>query len=164
MTLFASAFAGAFNVPRSPLFPRGAAILSWVFAAAVIFVILSTAVFPRYGTIARESREDELKFVLKSYKKAIMKYKRTYGTGPRALAELVKQQPNPRFIRALYDDPFFTKEVEVRNRANGIVTIADPSGEIVNVKSGSDEKSISGVAYCRWFYNSSLVFQVEGTY
>lgn len=142
---------------------RGAGVLAWIMATIAVFVILSAAVFPRYGTFARQEREEELKFVLKSYKKAIMKHKRCYGTGPRSLSDLVKRQPNPRFIRALYDDPFFTGEVAVRNRARGIVTVADPSGEIVNVKSGSDEKSVSGVAYSRWFYNSDLVLNIEGT-
>lgn len=116
---------------------------------------------PIYGTAARLAREQELVFVLKSYKRAIMKYQKVYGAGPYKLSDLVKSQPNPRFIRQLYDDPFCTEEIKTANRANGLVAMTAANNQIVNVKSASAEKSAGGVEYRKWYADSALRLCVE---
>lgn len=140
---------------------KGLGALVWIFTFTAAFLLISWRVMPLYGTAARLEREEELVFVLKSYKRAILKYKRVYGAGPSSLADLVKSQPNPRFIRALYDDPFHTGEIKVRNSGAGLTLVRAGANEIVNVKSSSFEKSAGGVEYSRWYVDGALKRRVE---
>lgn len=140
---------------------KGLGALIWIFTFAAAFLLVSWRVMPIYGTAARLAREEELVFVLKSYKRAIMKYKKVYGAGPYKLSDLVKSQPNPRFIRQLYDDPFCTEEIKTANLSNGLVTVTAANNEIVNVKSASTEKSAGGVEYRKWYADSSLRHCIE---
>ncbi|HBC76551.1 MAG: hypothetical protein A2008_05230 [Candidatus Wallbacteria bacterium GWC2_49_35] len=135
--------------------------LIWIFTFSAAFLLVSWRVMPIYGTAARLAREQELVFVLKSYKRAIMKYKKVYGAGPYKLADLIKSQPNPRFIRQLYDDPFCTEEIKIKNHSNGLVTVTAANNEIVNVKTSSGEKSAGGVEYRKWYADSALRLCVE---
>ena len=140
---------------------KGLGALVWVFTFAAVFLLISWRVMPVYQTSARLAREEELVFVLKGYKRAIIKYKKVYGAGPYSLHELVKSQPNPRFIRQLYDDPFCSEETKIKNNANGLLTIKNQVNEIVNVKSKSTAKGVNGVRYDKWYADSALKFRIE---
>ncbi|HOD40736.1 MAG TPA: hypothetical protein PKW98_10375 [Candidatus Wallbacteria bacterium] len=124
-------------------------------------MLISWRVMPVYSTAAKLEREEELVFILKSYKRAIMKYKTVYGSGPYKLSELVKAQPNPRFIRRLYDDPFYTGEVKISSNANGFMPVTNPAGEIIAVISASGAISAAGIKYSKWYVDSGLKLCVE---
>jgi len=140
---------------------RGFGASVWLLSIIVIFAIISSRAMPLYSSAVKLEREEELKFILKSYKRAVVKYARIYGSGPRDLSELIKTQPNPRFLRALYDDPFYTGEIRVRNKSLGFAAVRNSIGEIVNVKSLSRENSVAGAPYCTWFYDLALKFNIE---
>jgi hypothetical protein len=140
---------------------KGLGALVWVLTFAAVFLVVSWRVMPVYQTAARIEREDELVFILKSYKRAIVKYKKVYGAGPFSLHELVKSQPNPRFIRQLYDDPFCSEEIKIINNANGLLSVKNQVNEIVGVKSKSTAEGVNGVRYDKWHADSALKIRVE---
>lgn len=140
---------------------RGLGALVWVLTFAAAFMFISWRVMPVYSTAAKMEREADLIFILKSYKRAIIKYKTVYGSGPHKLSELVKPQPNPRFIRQLYDDPFYSGEVKIFSNANGLAPVTNLEGEIVNVVSASDARSAGGIKYSKWYVDSGLKLCVE---
>ncbi len=146
---------------RGPRNANGLGALVWIFTFAAAFMLISWRVMPVYSTAAKLEREEELVFILKSYKRAIMKYKTVYGSGPYKLSELVKSQPNPRFIRRLYDDPFYTGEVKIYGNANGLTPVTNPAGEIVSVISASGAISAAGIKYSKWYIDSGLKLCVE---
>ncbi len=135
---------------------KGLGALVWVFTFAAVFLIVSWRVMPVYQTAARIEREEELIFILKSYKRAIIKYKKVYGSGPFSLHELVKSQPNPRFIRQLYDDPFCSEEIKIANNANGLIAVKNQANEIIAVKSKSAAEGVNGIRYDKWRLDSML--------
>ncbi len=140
---------------------KKAGAIIWAMTFVTAFIIGSWLAMPLYSTAARIEREEQLAFILKSYKRAIIKYNRIYGSGPHAVEELIKKPPAPRFIRQLYDDPFCTREIKIINSANGLIAVKNQIGEIVNVKSISTEKSASGIEYNRWYADSKLKICLE---
>ncbi len=153
----ANAFSGSLAADKR----KGLGALVWVFTFTAVFLVISWRIMPVYKTSARLAREEELVFILKSYKRAIIKYKKIYGAGPYSLQELVKSQPNPRFIRQLYDDPFCSEEIKIINNANGLMTIKNQVNEIVGVKSKSTARGVNGERYDKWYADSALKFRIE---
>ncbi|MEZ7890134.1 MAG: hypothetical protein QMC67_00155 [Candidatus Wallbacteria bacterium] len=133
----------------------------WLMAIVFAFAVAAGGAAPLYSASIKQNREAELLYVLKSYKKAILKYKSVYGTGPAKLADLIKRQPNPRFLRTLYDDPFYRGESLNKCSGLGILPVLADGGYIANVKSASPEKGLNGIAYSKWYVNDLLELDYE---
>lgn len=83
---------------------RGYALMAILFMAAVLLVLLGTAI-PRVLTVGQREREAELVFRGEQYARAVRLYYRKYGRFPTELDDLVKVNNNVRFLRKLYPDP-----------------------------------------------------------
>lgn len=107
---------------------------------------------PVMATSIKRARERELKFVLKEFKRGVLRYKKFNNRYPLKIEDLVSS-PHPRYVRQLYADPMTgKKEWGVERDKTG--------SQIVGIKSLSKEKSMAGVEYSRWFYDDSLEFRV----
>lgn len=83
---------------------RGYAIIMILFMAAVLLILLGTAM-PRIVTQGQREKEEELIFRGQQYARGVRLYYRKYGRFPTELDDLVKVNNNLRFLRKLYPDP-----------------------------------------------------------
>lgn len=99
----------------------------------------------------KREKEIHLKFILKEYKRGILRYKRFNNRLPSKLDDLVKS-PHPRYIRQIYTDPFTLEDKwDIIN---------DPTGTLISdIVSKSSEKSLSGIEYKRFAYDDNLDFK-----
>lgn len=82
----------------------GYALITILFMAAVLLVMLGTAI-PRVLTQGQREKEEELIFRGEQYARAVRLYFRKYGRFPNELDDLVRVNNNVRFLRKLYKDP-----------------------------------------------------------
>lgn len=82
----------------------GYALFTILFMAAVLLILLGTAV-PRLLTVGQREKEEELIFRGEQYARAVRLYYRKYGRFPTELDDLVKINNNVRFLRKFYPDP-----------------------------------------------------------
>lgn len=138
---------------------RGYGLISVIILVLVIQVSLAMA-YPVVSTIVKRQRERELQFCLKEFKKAIEKFKWINGRYPHRLDELLVFNDDVRFIRRIYNDPITgvsTWRSVFQNRTG------TKEKEITNVRSLSDELSITGVPYNAWYFNNKLELCSAGT-
>lgn len=124
-------------------------------AALIVFEIAVSVGIGLHRTIARREKEAELKFRLRSYKAAILEFRRQRLRFPTRLDELLTDPPNPRFLRQLYPDPVATdgRWTEVRGQ-DGV--------SITGVRCSSEAFSMSGDPLKAWDYDDRLQFMVWG--
>jgi type II secretory pathway pseudopilin PulG len=123
------------NMPISDR--RGISLL--VLTVAVILLATGlTVVIPRADLEVRRSREDDLRFKLGEFKRAVKKFVRCHERQPLNLDEMLQDASGNRFLRRAYLDPM-TGRFDWAYGKN-------ESGEFF-VRSACDESSISGVPY-----------------
>jgi len=84
--------------------PRGYALLILMMMVTLLLVSL-TAALPSIYVQAQREREEELKFRLNEYAKAIFMFRQKFQRYPRSVDELVKKTNGVRFLRHEYKDP-----------------------------------------------------------
>lgn len=110
----------------------------------VLFVValLASLVAPVVTSSIHRARESTLKEDLHVLRKAIDDFYTDTGRYPESLAQLAEK----RYVRKIPIDPMTEQAntwVEVRGEGQN-------AGGVVDVRSGSEEKSIDGVAYRDW--------------
>lgn len=131
-------------------FQKGSILIILLIMVATIQIALYKA-RPLMSTKIKREKEIQLKFILKEFKKGILRYKRFNNRFPSKIEDLVKS-PHPRYIRQLYTDPFTGKnEWDIVHDKSGIF--------IVDLMSKSSEKSLSGIEYKRFAFNDELDFK-----
>ena len=84
--------------------PQGYALLILMMIVTVLLISL-TAALPSIYVQAQREREEELKFRLNEYAKAIFMFRQKFQRYPRSVDELVKKTNGVRFLRHEYKDP-----------------------------------------------------------
>ena len=84
--------------------PQGYALLILMMIVTVLLISL-TAALPSIYVQAQREREEELKFRLNEYAKAIHLFQQKFQRYPRSIDELVKKTNGVRFLRHEYKDP-----------------------------------------------------------
>ncbi len=84
--------------------PQGYALLILMMMVTLLLVSL-TAALPSIYVQAQREREEELKFRLNEYAKAIHLFQQKFQRYPRSIDELVKKTNGVRFLRHEYKDP-----------------------------------------------------------
>lgn len=110
----------------------------------VLFVValLASLVAPVVTSSIHRARESTLKEDLHVLRKAIDDFYTDTGRYPESLAQLAEK----RYVRKIPIDPMTEQAntwVEIRGEGQS-------AGGVVDVRSGSEEKSIDGVAYRDW--------------
>ena len=110
----------------------------------VLFVValLASLVAPVVTSSIHRARESTLKEDLHVLRKAIDDFYTDTGRYPESLAQLAEK----RYVRKIPIDPMTEQAntwVEIRGEGQN-------AGGVVDVRSGSEEKSIDGVAYRDW--------------
>lgn len=104
-----------------------------------IIATLMTLVAPRYFQQTERAREVVLKHNLNTLRMSLDQFRRDHIYGPENLQDLVVQG----YLRQLPLDPITKK--------NDSWTVnADDQGQIINVHSGSTQKSLEGGTYADW--------------
>ena len=116
---------------------RGVSLLI-VSVSVVLLAIGLSVVIPRVDLEVRRGKEDQLRFILGEFKRAIDKFERCHNRPPTGSEELLRDSLGNRFLRQAYPDPFTGKFDWVFAR--------DDQGRLL-VHSASEELSISGVKY-----------------
>lgn len=133
-------------------FRQAGSILIILVLMVVVVQIVAWKARPMMTTTIKRARERELKFVLREFKRGLLRFKKFNNRYPLKVEDLVSS-PHPRYVRQLYADPMTgKKEWGIEYDKTGI--------QIVNVKSLSKEKSMAGVEYSRWFYDDNLEFRM----
>lgn len=131
---------------------QAGSILIILVLMVVVVQIAAWKARPVMATSLKRAKEKELKFVLKEFKRGILRFKKFNNRYPMKVEDLVSS-PHPRYVRQLYADPMTGK------REWGVER--DKTGtQIIGVKSLSKEKSMAGVEYSRWFFDDSLEFRM----
>ncbi|PKL42128.1 MAG: hypothetical protein CVV41_15230 [Candidatus Riflebacteria bacterium HGW-Riflebacteria-1] len=116
---------------------RGVSLL--IISVSVVLLAISLAVaVPRVDLEVRRGKEDQLRFVLGEFKRAVNKFERCHNRMPAALEELLRDNLGNSFLRQRYPDPFTGRFDWVFAR--------DEQGRVV-IHSASEELSISGAKY-----------------
>ena len=123
---------------------RGSGGFSLVELLLVLFVValLASLVAPVVTSSIHRARESTLKEDLHVLRKAIDDFYTDTGRYPESLTQLAEK----RYVRKIPIDPMTEQAntwVEVRGEGQN-------AGGVVDVRSGSEEKSIDGVAYRDW--------------
>lgn len=119
-----------------------------VFAGLLVFVAIVSLGLTGAGTLwsttVRRDREEELRFRLRAYKRAIDRYRLFHKRPPRRLSQLAeKGRGTLPFIRRLYGDPTL--------EGAGFLPVIDREARgIVNVRSGNGELTLNGTPYSSW--------------
>ena len=93
------------RVPNSePRAPKGYALLLLMMAVTLLLVSLTVSLPSIYMQDQRE-REEELKFRLNEYGRAISMFRQKFQRFPQSVDELVKKTNGMRFLRHAYTDP-----------------------------------------------------------
>ena len=128
----------SFEPLTAPAAARRGVSLLIVSVSVVLLAIGLSVVIPRVDLEVRRGKEDQLRFVLGEFKRAIDKFERCHNRPPTGSEELLRDSLGNRFLRQAYPDPFTGKFDWVFAR--------DDQGRLL-VHSASEELSISGVKY-----------------
>ncbi|MBU1107388.1 MAG: hypothetical protein KKB51_12015 [Candidatus Riflebacteria bacterium] len=116
---------------------RGVSLL--IISISVVLLAISLAVvIPRVDLEVRRGKEDQLRFILGEFKRAVNKFERCHDRPPTGTEELLRDSVGNRFLRQAYSDPF-TGQFDW-------VLAQDAQGRPL-FHSASEELSISGVKY-----------------
>lgn len=115
----------------------GVSLLILTVSVLLLAVGMSVAI-PRADLAVRRGKEDQLRFVLGEFRRAISKFERCHNRLPSGPEELLRDNLGNRFLRRAYVDPFTGRFdwVFARDDQNGLL-----------VYSASEELSISGARY-----------------
>jgi type II secretory pathway pseudopilin PulG len=114
----------------------GVALLTVTITAITLSIALTVAL-PGVKNHFRREKEDNLRFILGEFRRAVEKYQRCHNSYPQNLQNLLKDEQGNRFLRRQYVDPFTGKfDWQVSVASDGFI-----------VHSSSSEKSISGIPY-----------------
>ncbi len=97
-------------------------------------------ILPRANNEARRAKEDELRFVLGEFRRAVEKFAARNGRQPLTLDELCRDGDGRRFLRRIYRDP-------MTGKADWTVLNRDGAFE---VHSSSRKVSVGGIPYERF--------------
>lgn len=123
---------------RCRLSARAGVSLLMLTVALLLLSIGLSVVIPRADLAVRRGKEDQLRFILGEFRRAVAKFERCHQRQPQSLAELLRDSSGNRFLRQSYPDPF-TGQTDW-------VFASDEQGRVV-VHSASEELSISGAHY-----------------
>lgn len=116
---------------------RGVSLL--VMSVAVIVLAISlTIVIPRADLEVRRGHEDDLRFKLGEFKRAVSKFARCNGRQPASIEELLQDSQGNRFLRRAYIDPM-TGAFDWKSGLG--------ADGVFYVRSASEKLSISGARY-----------------
>ncbi len=116
--------------------PKGAGLLALTIVLLLLGISLSVVV-PRMTNSVRRAKEEDLRFCLGEFRRAVDKFVRANSRQPASIEELLRDGQGRRFLRRIYDDPITGKSDWVmEGEGTGIV-----------VRSSSLETSLAGVPY-----------------
>ncbi len=115
----------------------GVSLLVLTVSVLLLAVSLTVAI-PRADLEVRRGKEDQLRFVLGEFNRAISKFERCHNRLPAGPEELLRDSSGNRFLRRPYNDPFTGRF--------DWVFVRDDQGRLL-VHSASEELSISGARY-----------------
>ncbi|PKL47652.1 MAG: hypothetical protein CVV42_12205 [Candidatus Riflebacteria bacterium HGW-Riflebacteria-2] len=115
----------------------GVSLLILTVSVLLLAISLSVAI-PRADLAVRRGKEDQLRFVLGEFKRAVSKFERCHQRPPSGPEELLRDSLGNRFLRQPYPDPF--------TGSFDWVFALDDQGRLL-VHSASQELSISGARY-----------------
>ncbi len=116
---------------------RGVSLLMMT-VVIILMAVGLTVVLPRADLEVRRGREEDLRFKLGEFRRAVNKFIRCHNRQPASLDELMRDVDGNRFLRRAYSDPI----TGVFDWQSGI----DSDGRFF-VRSSSQQASISGVPY-----------------
>lgn len=121
-----------------PIFDRRGVSLLVLSIGLILLAIGLSVVIPRADLEVKRSKEEQLRFRLSEFNRAIAKFVRCHGRQPLNKEELLLDQQGNRFLRQSYEDPFTGKF--------DWVSAVDENGAFF-VRSSSNELSISGARF-----------------
>ncbi|MFS2222957.1 type II secretion system protein [Pantoea sp. B65] len=104
-----------------------------------IIATLMTMVAPRYFQQTERAKEVVLKHNLNTLRVSLDHYRQDHIEGPSQLQDLVDKG----YLRQLPLDPMTDKHSSWQSRQ-------DENGQIIDIHSGSQQKSLDGVPYAHW--------------
>ena len=132
-----------FVISESPavrvyVFPprRGGLLVVLVIALVLLSISLGTAV-PAAKNQVRREKEDELRFILGEFRRAVRKFCTANGRLPTGFPELLGDDQGVPYLRRVYIDP-------ITGTADWVWEEASDS---VRIRSASEEASLAGVPY-----------------
>ncbi|MDD2717657.1 MAG: type II secretion system protein [Candidatus Wallbacteria bacterium] len=151
---------------QSGLTPKGFT-LAGICVAILIVGISARAAFPVYGMIAKNQKEEELKFMLRQFSRAIFLYLEQNKKNPGTLDELFKA----RLLRQKYVNPFLqVKDPKELKGFEGFRSIMNSKNLIENVSPSLDKKPgfPDFEKYNSWYYkatrkNSIICYTFHGS-
>ncbi|MGM0599214.1 MAG: hypothetical protein ACQETH_05270 [Candidatus Rifleibacteriota bacterium] len=115
---------------------NGVALLTVTISVITLSIAVAVAL-PGVKNNVRREKEDNLRFILGEFRRAVGKYQRCHNSYPQSLQDLLKDEEGNRFLRRAYRDPFTGKfDWKVTTASNSFI-----------VHSSSNQKSISGIPY-----------------
>lgn len=123
--------------PRRLREKAGVSLLILTVSVILLAISLSVAI-PRADLEVRRGKEDQLRFVLGEFRRAIDKFERCHNRLPSGPEELLRDSLGNRFLRRAYTDPF-------TGRFDWVFARDDQNRLLVH--SASEELSISGARY-----------------
>ncbi|MBF1994362.1 type II secretion system protein [Serratia symbiotica] len=117
---------------------KGFTLIELLVVMAIIAVLM-TLVAPRYFQQTERAREVVLKHNLNTLRMSLDQFRRDHLHGPKDLQELVEQG----YLRQLPLDP-------MTNKNDSWTVNNDEHSQIIDVHSGSSQKSLEGNTYATW--------------
>ncbi|MBI3891611.1 MAG: hypothetical protein HY303_08790 [Candidatus Wallbacteria bacterium] len=127
------------NTPR-----RGFGLLGLFLTLALIEAGLGLA-GELWSSVVQREREEDLRFRLTAYHRAIQAYRATYKRGPSTLGELLSNPRGIKFLQRLYLDPMAQGA-----GPRAFLPVPGRDGRILSVKSGSGQIARNGSVYSEW--------------
>lgn len=127
---------------------RGFGILWALLFIAGLEVCTATA-GQMWSAIRATEREEELRFRLLAYHRAIAGYRQVFRRYPRSLQELVENPKGVKFLQRLYLDP-----VAQPGEERVFAAVPAPDGGVGSVRSRSAAAARNGSFYRDWRVNS----------
>ncbi|HNX75428.1 MAG TPA: hypothetical protein PLM07_10925 [Candidatus Rifleibacterium sp.] len=121
-----------------PISERAGVSLLVLTVSIVLLAIGLSVVMPRADLEVRRSREDDLRFKLGEFRRAVNKFERCHNRPPVDLQELLSDAEGRRFLRRPYSDP-------MTGTFDWQCSIASDGALVVH--SASDQPGINGVPY-----------------
>lgn len=126
-------------VSDMPISDRRGVSLLILSVVLVLLAISLTVVIPRADLDLRREKEDELRFRLGEFRRAVGKFVRCHNRQPALIEELLRDSSGNRFLRKSYPDPMTGRfDWKGETGADGVFY----------VRSASEENSIGGAKYC----------------
>ncbi|KOC87658.1 type II secretion system protein [Winslowiella iniecta] len=117
---------------------KGFTLIELLVVMAIIATLM-TLVAPRYFQQTERAKEVVLKHNLNTLRLSIDQFRRDNADSPTRLEDMVERG----YLRQLPLDP-------ITDKNNSWVTKQDEHGQIIDVHSGSEKKSLDGSAYASW--------------